>query len=418
MDAILLVLLQLIFWVGVGAIVHTYAIYPVILRRLGGNLKLPEEVMSEGSDELPQVVVLLAVYNEEDVLQETLESIFANEYPEEKLSVYIGSDNSSDGSHAIIESFQQSQANLHLEMFPGRNGKIRIINHLSSLAKEQFSDHEDLVYILCDANVSWSKKLIYHLVKHFRRPEVGLVASNVLDSRDDHEGIGAAEEAYVNGENLTKYAEGVLWGRTMGAFGACYAMRAELFEPVPTNYIVDDFFLTIGCFEKGRDAIVDLDAKCYEAVSEEISEEFRRKQRISTGNFQNLNHFSNFLQPWNCGFATWFAFWSHKGLRWTGPLFLIAAIVSCVALACILPFYLLPFAGFAATFVAAFFDALCVRAKWKLSVKLCRFVRYFYLMNLALFLGMLRFLSGVKNSTWEPTQRPVDVSANAVGAGS
>jgi len=420
MNIAVIILLQIVFWISVGAIIHTYAIYPMLLRIIARKRKLEGPVHSPEGPDLPPVAVLMAVYNEESVLEETLESIFKNDYPEDKLKVYIGSDNSTDGSHRIIESFQKDHPNLHLEMFPGRNGKIRIINRLFEIAKEQFSGSEDEpVLILCDANVTWSSKLVYHLVKHFVRPEVGLVASNVLDRRDAHEGIGAAEEAYVNGENLTKFAEGVLWGRTMGAFGACYAMRADLFEPVPTNYIVDDFYLTLNCFMQERDAIVDLEATCFEAVSEEVSEEFRRKQRISTGNFQNLNHFRSFLMPWVCGIPTWFAFWSHKGLRWTGPLFLIAAIVTSVILSFqMIPLYWLSTAGLAMTFLAAIFVGVASKMNSVISVKLFRFVRYFYLMNLALFIGMLRFLRGTGNSTWEPTQRPVDVGRSAIGAGS
>ncbi len=97
----------------------------------------------------------------------------------------------------------------------------------------------------------------------------------------EHSGIGDQEEAYVGQENLVKFAEGVLWGRVMGAFGACYAMRARLFTPVPPHHIVDDFYLTLSCLEQGMDAIVDPEAVCHEAVSTDIREEFRRKRRIA-----------------------------------------------------------------------------------------------------------------------------------------
>ena len=191
----------------------------------------------------------------------------------------------------------------------------------------------------------------------------------------------------------------------MGAFGACYAMRARLFVPVTERYIVDDFFLTFACFEQGMDAIVDLDAVCYESVSTEIAEEFRRKRRIAAGNFQNLNHFRDHLLPWKGGVATSFAFWSHKGLRWCGPFLLIGAFLSCLVLS-VMEFSYLPLSiGLVGSLAAIPIDRFLVPRGWFPAIKPVRLVHYFYSMNLALFLGFLDFKKGSRNSIWEPTKR-------------
>jgi len=174
---------------------------------------------------------------------------------------------------------------------------------------------------------------------------------------------------------------------------------------VPVHHIVDDFYLTFQTLEKGSTAIVDLDAVCYEAVSTEISEEFRRKRRIATGNFQNFRRFWSFIQPWNSNFATFFAFWSHKGLRWCGPFLLIGMFLSAAILAFLSPFYLLPIIGMSGTFVAAWIDKMMSRRENGRHVKLFRFIRYFYTMNAALFLGFVAFAKGGGNSVWEPTKR-------------
>jgi len=229
------------------------------------------------------------------------------------------------------------------------------------------------------------------------------VGANVEDAVRQHSGIGDEEEAYIGQENRTKFLEGVLWGNTMGAFGACYAIRASLFQPVPTNFIVDDFYLTMKCLEADRKAIVDLDAVCYEAVSTEIAEEFRRKKRIATGNFQNMQHFRRLYRPWSGGWANWFAFWSHKGLRWIGPMLLVTAMISSLILSVFWPVYFIAVAGFIGTFLVAFLDAAIAGSGR--YVKLFRFVRYFYSMNVALLLGFIAFAKGVRNSVWEPTKR-------------
>jgi len=392
------------FWACVLLIAHSYALYPKLLSRLARGRRLPADRF-ETDAELPEVAVLMAVYNEEDVLQATLASIVASDYPEEKLRVYVGSDGSTDGSDEIAGRFQAAVPGLVLRVFGGRNGKVRIVNRLAEEARGNFRDPDSAVLVLCDANVRWTPPMLRRLARHFKRPEVGLVGASVTDPAASRDGIGDEEEAYVDRENRTKFHEGVLWGNTMGAFGACYALRAGLFRAVPEHFIVDDFYLTMACLEQGRRAIVDLDARCHESVSTDIREEFRRKRRIATGNFQNWWRYRRLFHPWRGGLANCFAFWSHKGLRWLGPLLIAGAVVSCAGLAVVDPLYRWALAGFAGTFAVAGIDHWLSGREGAPHVKLFRFVRYFYAMNAAIALGLVAFLRGARNSVWEPTRR-------------
>lgn len=407
------ILLSIALWGSLALLAHTYAVYPLLMRWLGRGRRLPEDRF-EHDDDLPEVAVLMAVYNEEKVLRETIASILASDYPRGKLRVFIGSDGSTDRSEAIAKAFAKEDSRLRLVGFGGRNGKIRIINRLAEGAASEFTDPDKALYILCDANVTWSPTMLRLLASHFKRDEVGLVGAAVSDRVRDHAGIGDQEEAYIGQENVVKFAEGVLWGRLMGAFGACYAIRARLFVPVPAHHIVDDFFQTMACLEQGSDAIVDLEAVCHESVSTDIREEFRRKRRIAAGNFQNLARFASFLQPWNSSLATTFAFWSHKGLRWCGPILLMVSFVSCLVLAAIHPIHLLPLAGFAGVFAMAALDRLLPGRKG-IVAKFCRFARYFLSMNLAIALGGCDYLRGPRTSVWEPTRRETPLSPPPTG---
>ncbi|MDF1825992.1 MAG: glycosyltransferase [Verrucomicrobiales bacterium] len=403
MENSVIILLQVVFWSPVVLLGFSYAIYPWLLKTLGQGRPLSGERFVE-EEEFPEVAVLMAVYNEEAVLSETLQSIFESDYPKDKIRVLIGSDGSTDRSHEIIQGFQRNHPELDLKIFPGRNGKIRIVNQLAKDAADSFLDRENAAFVLCDANVAWSEKALRNMVRHLKRSDVGMIGSCVRDKQINHTGIGHEEEAYVGRENQTKYFEGVLWGNMMGGFGACYALRAELFAPVPEEYIVDDFYQTMACLKTGSKAIVDLEAEVYESVSVEIEEEFRRKTRIATGNFQNLSHFGNFFLPWNGRLANAFAFWSHKGIRWFGPHLLVLMTISVVILSALNPLYLIPLGGLLTSVLLALLD-------WGMSlriaphVKFFRFIRYFYAMNGAVFLGWVAFQRGVSNSVWEPTKR-------------
>lgn len=398
-----IIVLGIVFLTCIGLLAHSYVVYPLLMRLLSRGRSLPV-VESRTETALPEVAVLMAVYNEEAVLGETLRSILASEYPAAKLRILIGSDGSTDRSEAIVAELALDHPGLELVTFGGRNGKIRIVNQLAGIAGAGFADPDKAIFLLCDANVSWRPDTLRRLVSRFENAEVGLAGTVVLDRIREHEGIGDQEEAYIGIENQIKVAEGLLWGRLMGAFGACYAMRARLFTPVPPEHIVDDFYLTMSCLEQGFDAIVDPEAIVHEAVSTDIREEFRRKRRIAAGNFQNLRRFWTFLQPWNSDLATSFAFWSHKGLRWFGPLLLAGAFVSAAVGSLVEPLFLLPFAGFMALLGAAAVDGALAKRGRK-SPKLFRFARYFLSMNRAMFLGLFDFLRGPKGSVWEPTRR-------------
>jgi len=403
------ILLQIIFWASVGCILHSYLGYPFFLDLLARGKSLPDDRIQKDGDQWPHVVVLMAAYNEEAVLKKTLTSILDNDYPAGKFEVTVGSDNSTDRSHQIVESLQVDHPNLELKIFGGRSGKIHIINQLAEDCLKRFPvDEEQPIFILCDANITWSKTLTKQLISHFKRPDIGLVGATVVDAASARSGIGQAEDLYVGRENKMKFQEGLLWGSTIGVFGACYAMRSELFEAVPTHYNVDDFYLTMHCLEEGADAIVDPEAICYEAVSEHISEEFRRKKRIAIGNFQNLRHFKKFLLPWNCGWPTSFAFWSHKGIRWIGPILLILAFVTSGLLIMKSLIYLLAAIGLGFSLILSGLDWVMAKLYPCFHVKAFRFARYFYLMNLAMLMGGIRFCLGVKNSVWEPTRRVVE----------
>ncbi|MEX2580951.1 MAG: glycosyltransferase [Verrucomicrobiales bacterium] len=404
MEPALVLVLSVVFWGSVFLIGHNYVVYPAVLAFLGRGKSLPRERF-ETDEEFPEVAVLMAVYNEEAVLRRTLETMLASDYPAGKLKIFVGSDGSTDRSHEIVESFQANHPELSLSVFHGRNGKIRIVNQLAIAARVSFGEPESAAFVLCDANVAWTPGMLRNLVRHFDRDDVSLVGSNVVDASRRHEGIAEEEEAYVERENRVKYYEGLLWGNTMGAFGACYAMRASLFRPVPENFVVDDFFLTMKCIEAGQKAIVDPEAVCHEAVSTDIREEFRRKKRIAAGNYQNMHYFRKLYRPWSGGWANWFAFWSHKGLRWLGPMLLLAAMASCLALSFLSPIYLVPLATFAISFAAAGLDWILAKCRPGLHVKSLRYVRYFYSMNAALLLGFFSYARGVRGSVWEPTRR-------------
>jgi len=256
------------------------------------------------------------------------------------------------------------------------------------------------ILILTDANVIFDTNTISEIARSFKNKEVGLVDTNMINRGLKKEGISHQEKAYISREVMIKQYESVVWGSMMGPFGGCYAIRHEDYSQVPSNALVDDFYINMKIFEKGKKAVNNLNAKVFEDVSNDLKIEMIRKIRIATGNFQNLKWFGHLLWPMNNGVA--FTFLSHKVLRWLGPFFLIIAFISSIFLINT-PFYQLAIALQILGFLMPLVDAIL--RKLNIHNKLMRFITHFYSMNLALLIGFFRFTRGVKSGVWKVTKR-------------
>ena len=373
---------------------HSYIFFPFILDILSNGKAADNKIFDEDAKDLPTISILLAVYNEEKVIETKILSTFKTTYPIEKIEFLIGSDASLDATNKIITNLSRQYPGIKLIEFEGRTGKSAIINRLAELASNE-------IFVLTDANVFFKENTIYQLVKHYKKPEIALVGGNIINTHFKKDGISFQEKSYLSRENIIKYQEGLLWGSMIGAFGGCYSIRARSFSPVPKNFFMDDFYITMHVLESGFETINELDAQCYEDVSNKISEEFRRKVRISIGNFQNFGRYAHLLwPPWS---GRSFAFFSHKVLRWMGPFLLLLLLFSSGILGIQTFFFRLLFAGQVLLMLAPIADALL--KKLNIHVLLLRFISHFYLMNLALLIGFFKYIKGVESNVWKPTQR-------------
>ena len=377
-----LYLIGLISFLGIA---QTYFIYPLSLF-LFGKKKQVKPALSTNFD----IAVVIAAYNEENVIEKKIQSVLATSYPLEKLVIYVGSDASTDRTNEIVANFGAQYPNVQLKIFQGRTGKAGIINSIIEQCKEE-------LLILTDANVFFTPSTIPTLVRHFSEKETHQVCANILKISDRNENIQALEKGYLLVENQIKLRESASWGFVMGAEGGCYAIRRTAYTPIPPNFYMDDFFVTMSAIANQGRVVFDEEAICYEDLPTESAEEFKRKIRISIGNFQNLVAFKKLLWPFWSAIA--YSFISHKILRWLTPFFLILLFL----VSFLLSFDSFFFQVLALVQCVLFLSPLAIPyLKW---MKPALFVAHFYNMNLALLIGFFRYLKGVKSSVWQPTPR-------------
>jgi cellulose synthase/poly-beta-1,6-N-acetylglucosamine synthase-like glycosyltransferase len=385
-----MIVLQVILWFLIALVFHSYILYPLIIKIFGKskNISYPDE------NYLTTVDIVISLYNEEDVIADKIETIINSNYPKDKLKLIIGSDNSDDNTNKIVQKYADKYNFIEFVAFNRRQGKSNVINSIIDKANGE-------ILVLSDANVMFDKNTLNELVKPFSDTKVGLVDTRMTNTGLKKEGISIQEKSYISREVIIKHNESKLWGTMIGPFGGCFAIKRDLYSPVPVNFLVDDFYLCMKVLEKGYKAVNNINAIVYEDVSNNLSDEFRRKIRIATGNFQNLWEFKNLLWPPFTGLS--FSFSSHKVLRWLTPIFMILSYSINAILAFYYDIYLYLFIAYNFIYFLLITDFLL--KKIKIHNVLLRFITHFMSMNLALLIGMIKAMKGVKTNVWKPTKR-------------
>lgn len=394
--------IQFLLFISLFLVFAAYIVFPIVLYLLYIKRNKSSSI-SDFEDYRPHLSCIISIYNEEKVIEQKIQSLLHQNYPSDQITIYIGSDCSNDHSHEIIQRIASIHSNVHLIIYQERRGKTAVVNDLISYINDQNKNIKEQIYLLTDASVILDQNCVKNLIKHFSNPKVGLVDSKMTPVAQFKADIAQSEKQYIQLETYLKYWEGELWGQMMGAFGGCYAVRASLMPRVPKNLLVDDFYIGMKILESGYQSKNSMDAIAYEALPGSMEEEFRRKVRISTGNFQNLKYFSHFL--YTGSLSRIFCFTFHKFIRWITPLLILISILSSIYLFLEygvyygLIFAFLVFVFFLIPAIDRILKLFNIKNSW------IRNISYFSLMNFALLKGFIQYCKGVSSGIWQPTSR-------------
>ncbi len=390
-----MLVIKILFWISAILLIYNYLIYPLILFIIHYFSK-NHKCQKPNIDFYPNVSIIIAAHNEELVISDKLASIINGDYPLDKIEILIGSDNSTDNTNAILSEWAEKYSFIKPYYFTQRQGKIAILNKLIPQANNE-------ILILTDANIIFSPKTIMELVIYFSNPQIGFVDSRIININNNTDGITLPEQQYISIESKIKEYEGCIWGKTMGSFGGCYAIRKDLFSPIPEDKLVmDDLYICLNILKNKFWGIYARDAIVYEKTTADMKIEYNRKIRIAAGAIQNLFIFSSILLKFN---ALSFCFFSHKVLRWLGPFFLIIIILFSIIIATTGNWlFILLSSIIVLSILITLIDRFILYPHNKIF-KIFRFITHFYLANLATLMGWIRVIRGTKNSIWTPTPR-------------
>ena len=332
-----------VFWTAFAVVLYVYAGYPALLAAWSRIAPKPVE---RGED-TPAVSVIIAARNEAAVLRRRIDNLLGLDYPASALQIIVVSDGSTDQTPAILASYGPR---VDAILMPS-GGKAKALNAGAAVAR-----HDVLVF--ADARQTFAPDALRALVAPLSDPRVGGVSGELLldcESGNPASTMGSGVGAYWRYEKWLRRHESLV-GSTIGSTGAIYALRRELWRPLPAETILDDVLAPMQAVLAGARVIFEGSAKAFDRVSPVASVEFQRKTRTLAGNYQILRLEPRLLIPFVN--PVWLQFVSHKLGRLLVPYALCAIFVSSAMLAGQHVFYAVAFVSQLAFYGLAAYGAV------------------------------------------------------------
>jgi poly-beta-1,6-N-acetyl-D-glucosamine synthase len=387
-------ILAIIFWASLFLIFYSYLGYGIFLFLI---IKIKRFFKGKASpkdpENWPTVTLLVAAFNEEKDIQTKIFNSLTLHYPQDRIKYLFVTDGSSDRTPEIVERFPQIK---HLHR-PERQGKLAAVERAM---KQVDTD----IVLFTDANTILNPEAVTNMVRHFTNPAVGAVAGEKkVISHEEDAAAGAGEGFYWRYEGTLKRWDAELH-TVVGAAGELFAVRTALYEEVPRDTIIEDFYLTLRIAQKGYRVMYEPGACAEELPSANSGEELKRKIRIAAGGIQSIVRLKALLNPLRYGWLS-FQYVSHRVLRWSlAPLALLIVLFTNMALALngsLL--YQVLLAGQLLFYASALMGYLLESRR--LRIKAFFIPYYFFMMNYAVYAGFWRYLRGSQSAVWERARR-------------
>lgn len=375
---------ELIFWLSAGALLYTYAGYPILIASI--SMLHPRRVRREKHE--PSVTIIIAAYNEERALAAKLENTLALAYPRELIEIIVASDCSSDRTDEITRSFEARGVLLHRQ--PQRLGKTAAQNAAVEKARGE-------IILFSDATSLYQPDVLRKILPSFADATVGCVGGRLIYVDPSESRVGRGAKSYWNYETFLKRHESRA-SSLIGVSGCLYAVRRSAYVPL-NNEACSDFIIATKMVEQGLRTIYEAEAVCTEETNRRPDNELKMRVRVITQTFTDLWRHRSMLNPFRSGLYG-VQLISHKVMRYLVPFFLIALLASSGLLVMNSFFYRMLFALQVVGYLCAVFSWLL--AQVGVHSRVLALPHYFVLANLASLIALFKCLRGERYARWEP----------------
>lgn len=388
-------ILEILFWCCVFLVFYTYIGYALLLYTF---VRIKEKRSpyrkTTWKEELPEITLLIAAYNEESIVEEKMANCLKLDYPKEKLTLAWVTDGSTDATNLKLSRFP----GVKVYFSPERKGKTAALNRVLPFISTPFT-------AFTDANTMLNPEAIREIVNAFADPKVGCVAGEKrIEIKNRDNAASGGEGFYWRYESKLKDWDFRLYS-AVGAAGELFAIRTFLFEPMPGDTLLDDFILSMQIARKGYRIAYCRTAYAVESGSADIRNEQKRKIRIAVGGLQSIHRLGPLLNIFKYRTLS-FQYISHRVLRWS---------VTPIALFLLLPLNIGLAIGTGATFYKAilllqllFYTLASLGAilqQKQIKVKLLFIPYYFIFMNINIIRAFFSLRKYKGKGTWEKAKR-------------
>jgi len=253
-----------LFWGSLGALAWTHVGYPLAAAAVASVRPRP---LDRDESYEPQVSVIIAAHDEEDVIEQRLQNLLALDYAAEKLSIVVASDASEDRTDELVAAVAGAEPRVRLLACP-RGGKVNAQNRA---VRETEGD----IVAFSDANARWETDALRRLVAALADPDVAYVCGRLrLEAADgsNQEGLYWRYELWLREQESRA-------GSITGGNGSIYALRREDYVEVDSRFGHDLAFPYL-MVQRGRRAVYEPGAVASEKPTPSNETEYRRKVRM------------------------------------------------------------------------------------------------------------------------------------------
>lgn len=255
---------------GVGAL----AIFDRFRRRKQGA--------TDGRTEFrPRIAVLIPAYNEEKVIERTIASVLASDYP--NLHVVVIDDGSSDGTYDVArQAFAREIKQGSVTVLKQKNGgKARALNYGLQYVDEEF-------YVGIDADTIIAPDAISYLVPNFVDPRVGAIAGNAKVGNRINLWTRWQALEYITSQNFERRALNTFSAVSVvpGAIGAWRTEAVKEAGGYQVDTVAEDADLTMALLQAGYKVEYEDRAIAYTEAPHTANGLMRQRFRWSFGILQ------------------------------------------------------------------------------------------------------------------------------------
>ena len=384
---------ETVFWICLFIVFYTYAGYPLLLLVLVFIKKILVPQRTSPDNIYMPVTLVVAAYNEEEIIEEKIKNSFELDYPPEMIRFIFISDGSDDNTASLIKKYPSI---LHLHE-PERKGKLAAMNRAMQFVKTGY-------VVFSDANTMLNKESIIKIMWHYVDKKVGGVAGEKKIISSDNGTVARGEGLYWKYESFIKNLDSRLY-TIVGAAGELFSIRSNLYSILPEHIIIEDFVQSLTLCSKGYVVRYEPQAYSREWASGSVKDEMERKIRISAGGFQAMVFLKKLFNVFRYPVLS-FQYISHRVLRWTlCPVALILLFITSAVLFCYGQSVL--FGYFTILQVVFYLMALLgwLMARRNLHPGLFYLPFFFVFMNFCVFAGFARYIAGKQEATWKKAVR-------------